>query len=255
MSFFFFIINCLCLLLLFLFFFFKQKTAYYMRISDWSADVCSSDLLGTDHHAARARDLRIEGRRGREPRGQGGRGVALALLDLVGDTEAGVALAHDRNAEPRNRRHMTGGLDQLAVRIGLGLGRKQTVDEQQFLVERHLGHDRERPRSCLAYVGRRRGGGNRHRGKRGRLLRGKRHRRPKQQDRDRESPWPIDQRKLPLVATRRCASRPSASCIWAVFIFSNHAVPAARTPLDRKRLASCRHHPPPRPRSIRIAAR
>src|SRR3546814_9663635 len=29
----------------FFFFFFKQKTAYEMRISDWSSDVCSSDLL------------------------------------------------------------------------------------------------------------------------------------------------------------------------------------------------------------------
>src|SRR3546814_3838116 len=28
------------------FFFFKQKTAYDMRISDWSSDVCSSDLSG-----------------------------------------------------------------------------------------------------------------------------------------------------------------------------------------------------------------
>src|SRR3546814_3673585 len=28
-----------------LFFFFKQKTAYEMRISDWSSDVCSSDLI------------------------------------------------------------------------------------------------------------------------------------------------------------------------------------------------------------------
>src|SRR3546814_6202940 len=28
------------------FFFFKQKTAYDLRISDWSSDVCSSDLLG-----------------------------------------------------------------------------------------------------------------------------------------------------------------------------------------------------------------
>src|SRR3546814_3579092 len=27
------------------FFFFKQKTAYELRISDWSSDVCSSDLL------------------------------------------------------------------------------------------------------------------------------------------------------------------------------------------------------------------
>src|SRR3546814_20244155 len=31
-------------MVLFLFFFFKQKTAYEMRISDWSSDVCSSDL-------------------------------------------------------------------------------------------------------------------------------------------------------------------------------------------------------------------
>src|SRR3546814_10547266 len=30
----------------FFFFFFKQKTAYEMRISDWSSDVCSSDLFG-----------------------------------------------------------------------------------------------------------------------------------------------------------------------------------------------------------------
>src|SRR3546814_17739059 len=32
---------------LWLFFFFKQKTAYEMRISDWSSDVCSSDLPTT----------------------------------------------------------------------------------------------------------------------------------------------------------------------------------------------------------------
>src|SRR3546814_16883433 len=40
-----------------MFFFFKQKTAYEMRISDWSSDVCSSDLgldqagLGEARHA------------------------------------------------------------------------------------------------------------------------------------------------------------------------------------------------------------
>src|SRR3546814_6794588 len=39
--------SCLFSLFLYcsLFFFFKQKTAYEMRISDWSSDVCSSDLL------------------------------------------------------------------------------------------------------------------------------------------------------------------------------------------------------------------
>src|SRR3546814_7033119 len=32
------------------FFFFKQKTAYEMRISDWSSDVCCSDLVDEMHH-------------------------------------------------------------------------------------------------------------------------------------------------------------------------------------------------------------
>src|SRR3546814_3088540 len=36
------------LFFIFFFFFFKQKTAYELRISDWSSDVCSSDL----HHRA-----------------------------------------------------------------------------------------------------------------------------------------------------------------------------------------------------------
>src|SRR3546814_1442965 len=33
-----------CSVYCYVFFFFKQKTAYEMRISDWSSDVCSSDL-------------------------------------------------------------------------------------------------------------------------------------------------------------------------------------------------------------------
>src|SRR3546814_1479183 len=36
------------------FFFFKQKTAYEMRISDWSSDVCSSDLSALIQNAAEA---------------------------------------------------------------------------------------------------------------------------------------------------------------------------------------------------------
>src|SRR3546814_2360802 len=41
------VVLCMCVLFfcVFVFFFFKQKTAYEMRISDWSSDVCSSDLL------------------------------------------------------------------------------------------------------------------------------------------------------------------------------------------------------------------
>src|SRR3546814_7462504 len=50
-------------------FFFKQKTAYEMRISDWSSDVCSSDLndlpgmakrLGPRIHFAHLRNIKRE---------------------------------------------------------------------------------------------------------------------------------------------------------------------------------------------------
>src|SRR3546814_8086369 len=47
-----------CCFLFLLCFFFKQKTAYEMRISDWSSDVCSSDLLNLQ--AAQARHLNVE---------------------------------------------------------------------------------------------------------------------------------------------------------------------------------------------------
>src|SRR3546814_8835765 len=55
-------------LFVFFFFFFKQKTAYEMRISDWSSDVCSSDLKGFSANLSdlledlRARDLRDRSR-------------------------------------------------------------------------------------------------------------------------------------------------------------------------------------------------
>src|SRR3546814_14053677 len=40
-------------------FFFKQKTAYEMRISDWSSDVCSSDLIGDMPIELQTRLLRV----------------------------------------------------------------------------------------------------------------------------------------------------------------------------------------------------
>src|SRR3546814_6083883 len=56
-------LNCDCLL----FFFYKQKTAYEVRISDWSSDVCSSDLLvapprGDDDIAQTIRGIGLFGR-------------------------------------------------------------------------------------------------------------------------------------------------------------------------------------------------
>src|SRR3546814_3470721 len=45
------------------FFFFKQKTAYEMRISDWSSDVCSSDLVPVFPHADQPEPADLVGRR------------------------------------------------------------------------------------------------------------------------------------------------------------------------------------------------
>src|SRR3546814_2216302 len=57
------------MMLVCLFFFFKQKTAYEMRISDWSSDVCSSDL-----------DLRVEQAQLRLAQLPGAGGVAHHFL-------------------------------------------------------------------------------------------------------------------------------------------------------------------------------
>src|SRR3546814_1337006 len=46
----------------YVFFFFKQKTAYEMRISDWSSDVCSSDLLDLLRLAAVSSTQKIQSR-------------------------------------------------------------------------------------------------------------------------------------------------------------------------------------------------
>src|SRR3546814_5818792 len=43
-------------------FFFKQKTAYEMRISDWSSDVCSSDLIRSQQGAHMATKIEIPAR-------------------------------------------------------------------------------------------------------------------------------------------------------------------------------------------------
>src|SRR3546814_18126111 len=55
------------------FFFFKQKTAYEMRISDWSSDVCSSDLMTAlaERHGADGWRVTSSGLRWRRIAGNG----------------------------------------------------------------------------------------------------------------------------------------------------------------------------------------
>src|SRR3546814_5181020 len=84
-----------------MFFFFKQKTAYEMRISDWSSDVCSSDLvddmrgilqrldriapIGCEFGAARQQSLTLVDVERREARRAAGRlariGIAVEQFD------------------------------------------------------------------------------------------------------------------------------------------------------------------------------
>src|SRR3546814_2415495 len=71
------------------FFFFKQKTAYEMRISDWSSDVCSSDLLDGGAHG----DFRCRRRRGV------GRGVATGESGRSKHQQGGRQQAQRRIAE------------------------------------------------------------------------------------------------------------------------------------------------------------
>src|SRR3546814_16492742 len=81
------------------FFFFKQKTAYEMRISDWSSDVCSSDLLEGDvgdDGAARGDDhgLHVLGHRTQAAE------VVDAVEDLTDHVEArGLVWAADAEVE------------------------------------------------------------------------------------------------------------------------------------------------------------
>src|SRR3546814_11296454 len=65
----------------FIFFFVKQKTAYEMRISDWSSDVCSSDLFG--ELLQLVADL-VAAERGQAVQAQIEDRAALAFGELIG---------------------------------------------------------------------------------------------------------------------------------------------------------------------------
>src|SRR3546814_221046 len=99
-------------------FFFKQKTAYEMRISDWSSDVCSSDLhRGIDRGAeAVARQLR----------GDAGEGVVEVL--------------HEQRAHDIQHQHLLAapGLEHAAAAPGRA-GRK-VVRAQQARLAGDVGH-------------------------------------------------------------------------------------------------------------------
>src|SRR3546814_9390437 len=89
--------------------FFKQKTAYEMRISDWSSDVCSSDLAAqprrrTLRESSAAARPKPTSRREGLPGSALGRGLPLRGLALNGNScgvVVGLRVAPHRSAERR----------------------------------------------------------------------------------------------------------------------------------------------------------
>src|SRR3546814_3131334 len=79
------------------FFFFKQKTAYEMRISDWSSDVCSSDLRSRQQHH---RDMNEEKGHERPGGDEMDRARRLAPAEDVGEPRPG-GVHSGRHGEPR----------------------------------------------------------------------------------------------------------------------------------------------------------
>src|SRR3546814_14795320 len=95
-------------------FFFKQKTAYEMRISDWSSDVCSSDLVVFAHPGVAAQFL--DQHRGADAgRLVGGPGHHV-LADLV---EAEAAVEHARRVAVVLDEHLAGHLRVAQLRVAL----------------------------------------------------------------------------------------------------------------------------------------
>src|SRR3546814_20684475 len=109
-------------------FFFKQKTAYEMRISDWSSDVCSSDLD----------DVGLIG---------GGRGIAII--------DEGPLVRLHRAVEIVERRILaeTLGIDVRCLRVGLGADDLRVLlalraDRRRFLLAREIGRASVRESVC-----------------------------------------------------------------------------------------------------------
>src|SRR3546814_16866486 len=129
----------------FCFFFFKQKTAYEMRISDWSSDVCSSDLREEfemrQPQIEPAHDVAGIGDAGQE----GDAGLAHGLAEPIGES------GRDDEIDP--------GIGDLPELIGID-HRASADDRAADLL--HLGYPPERgrgPHRTFETIGRERGWG------------------------------------------------------------------------------------------------
>src|SRR3546814_20229728 len=89
---------------MFVVFFFKQKKAYEMRISDWSSDVCSSDLVDPARGPERGEPVRRQRLDRREVRDAGRVARESLFLKDAGDFQNGLRLLLcPLNPGPRSR--------------------------------------------------------------------------------------------------------------------------------------------------------
>src|SRR3546814_13258105 len=115
------------------FFFFKQKTAYEMRISDWSSDVCSSDLEAVARELGQRRP-RIDavGLVDHEERGPGS--LAQPAQDVVVERRGTLAAVDDEQDQVRllrtGKRLARGCAGQVAAfQVGVLPGAAAGVDQ------------------------------------------------------------------------------------------------------------------------------
>src|SRR3546814_3380207 len=95
-------------------FFFKQKTAYEMRISDWSSDVCSSDLTALQQRSAKTGQVQLR-------------------MHILGIT-AGLALGLDRAVRDLELIFDRGG-HRLADALGIGVRCEDDVRSEEHTSE------------------------------------------------------------------------------------------------------------------------
>src|SRR3546814_19490437 len=111
-------------------FFFKQKTAYEMRISDWSSDVCSSDLgrrrLGTHPPPRPAADARTDRARDRA-------GPARAVPQHLSGVRRHVRGRFGRAARSEERRVGKGCVSKCRSRLSPYTSKKKQIDSKSQL--------------------------------------------------------------------------------------------------------------------------
>src|SRR3546814_5801705 len=102
-------------------FFFKQKTAYELRISDWSSDVCSSDLK-----LRHARRQAVVERR-----------AAIAVRIVQDHTKTGVPEAVLKREFPADRKSVVSG-KSVSVRVELGGRRTIKQKNHPYLIRDNI---------------------------------------------------------------------------------------------------------------------